>query len=278
MNRIGPQIHEELCRRARDICDAISIGAPITRSYGGHYFSPLQALQLDALRASLPAEDSYREVALAALLFVASDCAAAPGHTAQPFQPTKSANFFLFEAWRRDPLALSLKALREICPRHAKRLGQTSVANAIEMVEKMQRNDLVVLDPPYSAVQYSRFYHVFETIVRGDCGPVEGVGRYPPQAERPRSGFSQKSRSQLDLDELLKAISRQRATVILTFPAAESSNGLSGEKVIELATRYFDLRQQSAQTRFSTLGGNGNVSHRPARKLSEELILLLEPA
>ena len=226
----------------------------------------------------LPQDAPYREVALASLVYVASDCAAAPGHTAQPFQPTKSASAFLFEAWRKTPLTLCTKALREICPRHAKRLGQTRVSDAFEMIESVQANDLVILDPPYSSVQYSRFYHVFETVVRGHCGAVDGVGRYPPPAERPRSGFSQKSRSVLELDRLLKAISRRSANVILTFPAGESSNGLSGDKVIELATQYFKLRHQSVQTRFSTLGGNGTANHRPARRTSEELVLLLAPA
>src|ERR1700731_3453760 len=85
---------------ARDIC--LGGEGLITRSYGGHYFSPMQALAFDVLRATIPIENKVRSVALAALISAASRCAAAPGHTAQPFQPTPGAAEFFFEGWRRD--------------------------------------------------------------------------------------------------------------------------------------------------------------------------------
>lgn len=75
---------------------------PITRAYGGHYFSPTQSVWIDALRFTLPDDEPKRTVALAALIDAASQCAAAPGHTAQPFQPTLTAKQFLKEAWERD--------------------------------------------------------------------------------------------------------------------------------------------------------------------------------
>jgi len=58
---------------------------PVTRAYGGHYFSPRQAIWIDALRATAPTDEPARGTALAALIQAASQCAAAPGHTAQPF-------------------------------------------------------------------------------------------------------------------------------------------------------------------------------------------------
>jgi len=63
---------------------------PITHAYGGHYFSPLQATWIDVLRCDIPEYEPVRTVALAALIFAASCCAASPGQTAQPFQPTHS--------------------------------------------------------------------------------------------------------------------------------------------------------------------------------------------
>src|SRR4029077_6397731 len=75
--------------------------SPITRAYGGHYFSARQAMQLDALRATLPDGNRSRTIALAALIRAASRCAAAPGHTAQPFQPTRSGRKHLADAWKK---------------------------------------------------------------------------------------------------------------------------------------------------------------------------------
>src|SRR5580658_119171 len=47
---------------AREMC--ASSRRPITQAYGGHYFSPKQALILDALRSALPTDRGKRCVAL----------------------------------------------------------------------------------------------------------------------------------------------------------------------------------------------------------------------
>ena len=71
---------------------------PISKAYGGYYYSPAQALVFDALRQSLPTNTAKRKVALAALVEAVSRAAAAPGHTAQPFQPTESSAKYIIEA------------------------------------------------------------------------------------------------------------------------------------------------------------------------------------
>lgn len=259
---------------ARTLCASIE-GEVVWKAYGGYYLSPLQALIFDALRLSLPKDEPYRTVCLAALISAASACAASPGHTAQPFQPTPKAVKYLLEAWQRDPFYYCNKALREICKRHAKVIGNAYVQDAVELASDVQENDLLILDPPYSSVHYSRFYHVLETIARGECGPVEGSGRYPPKCERPQSLFSLKSYSEATLSLLLSKLSARRTLVILTFPAESSSNGLTGEKVLQIARNYFQVDKQLVKSYFSTLGGNRE--HRPARQSLQELILLLKP-
>ena len=63
------------------------VGLPVTCAYGGHYFSPQQTVWIDAFRATLPVDEPARATALAALIQASSQCAASPGHTAQPFRP-----------------------------------------------------------------------------------------------------------------------------------------------------------------------------------------------
>src|ERR1017187_8932267 len=74
---------------ARGLCG--SSNTLITRSYGGHYFSPEQALTADALLATMPTYEPHRSACLATLIWAVARCVAAPGHTAQPFQPTGGA-------------------------------------------------------------------------------------------------------------------------------------------------------------------------------------------
>ena len=261
--------------QARALCMQFADYGPVWAAYGGHYFSPLQALTLDALRSTLPNEEPHRSAALAALISAASACTASPGHTAQPFQPTIGAAEYLLEAWRRDPFYYCRRELEEICSRRSQVVGTAYVQDAQALASQTQEGDLVILDPPYSNVHYSRFYHVLETVARGKCETVEGVGRYPPRHERPQSLFSLQTKSRDALANLLASLSENKATAILTFPVGQSSNGLSGNAVIEIAQEYFRVAKESVNSRFSTLGGNKD--HRPARHNTHELILLLIP-
>lgn len=246
---------------------------PLSRAYGSYYFSPLQSLWLDALRASLPEADDLRNVALAALIQAASRCAASPGHTAQPFKPNETAGRFLIEAWERDLPGIVRARIDDIAPRKARKRGQAYCMDASELAETARDGDLVFLDPPYSGVHYSRFYHVLESVARGQVGDVSGTGRYPERSERPTSDFSMLTTSKRAFDELLAILARKRANVIITFPAGKASNGLSGEDVKALAADHFRIEEAKVSSRFSTLGGD--LKHRAARQQADELILTL---
>jgi adenine-specific DNA-methyltransferase len=265
----------KLVEGARLLCEKPSDIGPIWNAYGGHYFGPVQAITFDYMLRHLPQNEPERSVCLAAVISAASKCAAAPGHTAQPFQPTDTAGRFLYEAWKRDPLSICENALFEICPRHAKVVGKAIVSDALDVAPSLRSSDLVIVDPPYSGVHYSRFYHVLETITRGWCSSVSGVGRYPPVAERPQSDYSKKSQSRLALENLLKTLASVKANVIVTFPSGECSNGLSGKIILEIARIWFDVEEKTINGRFSTLGGNN--THRSPRKPSSELLLVMQP-
>jgi len=263
-------------KQARELCASVQArDAVIWSSYGGYYFSPTQALAFDAMLHCLPDREPLRSVYLAAIIIVASKCAASPGHTAQPFRPTSTAGPFLREAWQRDPIDYFRRALLDICPRHALVRGHAKIADAVEEARKLRSTDFVFVDPPYSGVHYSRFYHVLETIARGGCGPVSGDGRYPPFEERPQSSFSNKSESGAALALLLERLADAGCTVLFTFPASRCSNGLSGKNIEMEAGKRFVIEKKYVTSKFSTLGGNN--AHRKARARRKELMLLMRP-
>ncbi len=276
-------------KNSRRLCKIKSTIGPVWAAYGGYYFSPKQALMLDYLINNLPKHSESRNLCLAAAIIAASRCAASPGHTAQPFQPTKTASKFIKVAWEMDVIKLCKNALKEIAPLHAKIKGKAIVSTAKRLVSNLEKGDLVLIDPPYSGVQYSRFYHVLETIARGRCGPVSGAGRYPSLSERPQSAFSNASQSLKALEELMLGLAKKETTVIFTFPKGECSNGLSGNTIIETAKKWFEIDKASrihehnvVIGKFSTLGGNNklklkNNRLKKSRVKSEELLLLLKP-
>ncbi len=263
----------EMVRASRTLCGTTRGSGMIWQSYGGHYYSPSQAVTLDLMIKTLPEVEPMRTVCLAATISTGSQCAASPGHTAQPFQPTPGASPFLAEAWARDPMGAARKALKQICSRRAAVVGQANVGDAVEVSSTLRSSDLVIVDPPYSGVQYSRFYHVLETIARRKPQRVVGTGRYPPLELRPQSAFSRPSESRQALDTLLARLSRSGSTVIFTFPVGESSNGLSGDIITRMSDHLFDVEQEKIYSRLSTLGGNN--TNRRARSELHELVLVL---
>ena len=251
-----------------------SVG-PVWNAYGGYYYSPAQAIAFDYLRSYLPGDPMLRSLCLGVLIMAASRCAASPGHTAQPFRPTPTALQYIEASWLRDPFDEVRKLSPDVTRRAAQVRGKAVVGDASEVATTMTSGDLVLVDPPYSAAQYSRFYHVLETIAKGSCGPVEGAGRYPPIDERPQSDFSKRSTSHAAVRTLLETLGGVQASVIMTFPQHGASNGLEGEELTSIASEWFRVDVTSADTRFSTLGGNGKL--RAARRRGIELVLSLEP-
>lgn len=253
--------------------------ASLVNAYAGHYYSPIQAAWIQALRDSIPAKSPNREVCLAALVMAASKCAAAPGHTAQPFQPTATALKFLQISWRRDLCMDTQAALAFVAPVHAKMAGEAHVGDANKVALKLKAGDLVFIDPPYSAVQYSRFYHVLEAIAAGTTSPVFGVGRYPPLNERPSSQYSMKTTSLTAIQELLASLAERDVSAIVTFPDHECSNGIDANMIKGVASELFKIRAHNVTSVFSTLGGPSSQKHgsRLARLSADEMILCLEP-
>src|SRR5262249_32984254 len=147
--------------------------------YGGAYFGIGQAVEIDRIRIAI-ARDAFtdweRDVLLTALLSVASECAFSPGkHFAQPHRIRDDKDLtFLRQRILKDR-ALDVRALfservaRILDVAAPAREGHTAVratlADLLENPAPAGGVRLIYADPPYTAQQYSRFYHVLETLV-----------------------------------------------------------------------------------------------------------------
>jgi hypothetical protein len=270
--KLGSAPIADVAKSARTLCARSA--SSFCRAYGGWYYSPLQAMTLDALRRAASSV-SGTDVAVAAVVQAASICAASPGHTAQPFKTDTGAAPFVVEAWRKDARDVTRRAAQRIADRCALVLGEASADDAERVAGTLKENDLAFLDPPYSAVHYSRFYHVLESIARNHVNDVSGAGRYPPPEDRPQSAFSVVTQSDAALHRLMTVIAERGASAVVTFPAGVASNGLSGHRVREMSGDLFQIDEEKVSSRFSTLGGDRR--HRSARQDAEELILTLRP-
>lgn len=279
-----PRIGGSLSRKKVDAArrwSGTKSSLPITFAYGGFYFSPRQSVWIDALRRNLPKGKIARDAALASLIKTASQCVASPGHTAQPFQPTLTGKQYIAEAWKKSISIRTRQNFKQLAKSCALEKGKAHKADANQIAKNVTAGDVVFVDPPYSGVHYSRFYHVLETIAAGKSGHVSGQGRYPNEVRRVRSRYSLTSEASDALNDLLRTLSARSSKVIMTFPNHKCSNGLSGYRVQKIAAKHFSVRRKSVASRFSSLGGTGdnrgNEAGRAARRHTRELVLTLTP-
>ncbi|MEM8541430.1 MAG: DNA adenine methylase [Pseudomonadota bacterium] len=207
-------------------------------AYAGSYFGLLQSIEIDAIRSAIDAakaegqinEDEHQWLVLA-LAVAMNRCTNSTGHFAQPLTP-KASNIRRFALQRqksiKDNFLSALEALFPVGTRdwRLKNISLRGDANStIASLGKDGRKkpSVVYADPPYTSDQYSRYYHLYETLLLYDYPTVEGKGRYRP--DRSVSDFCLSSRVSGAFDRLIANCAEIGAELILSYP----TNGLLKE-------------------------------------------------
>ncbi|MFT4394618.1 DNA adenine methylase [Gordonia lacunae] len=230
-----------------------------TLYFSAGYLSLNQAIDIDAIRYAIDnLDEDYRVAALAAWLKAIGDCVNSTGHTAQylraanPSSATRVSANFRKDVWTR--FFHHATRFEEIGRSEWKRrnLVTNTEANELLRTRSDRRYQVVYADPPYTKDQYSRYYHVFETLLLYDYPDSVGMGRY--RTDRLPSDFSTKSRVVKAFDELCKHVSAVESMLFLSYP----SNGLACTTDIhleEILHQWFrSVRVQTTTLDHSTLG------------------------
>ena len=119
----------------------------------------------------------------------------------------------------------------------------------------VQESDLVYADPPYSTAQYSRYYHVLETLVKYDDPKVEFKGLYRP--DRFSSAFSKTSEVEKEFEYLFSNVAKFNKKLVLSY--VNSGSGLLPEKtVVTLAESFFSKVSKPIRFNYNhSMMGNG---------------------
>lgn len=161
--------------------------------YSDTYFSREQCIDIDKIRhaADLEKDIIRKSLILTALMHAMGYCQSSAGHFAQYMSKENSRIKELRKLSIKDSF---IKWLSE------SKISSTSYENMIfsEDYEALLKSNLaknarvVYLDPPYSEAQYSRFYHLLETLVKYDFPKVKYKGLY--REDRFQSNFCYKNR------------------------------------------------------------------------------------
>lgn len=241
--------------------------------FSAGYLSLQQAIEVDALRAALEMSDlrgepGYYDWAIAAWLRAVSLVLNAPGHTAQYLRPNSDAAFKrITRSWQRSiwgEFATALEFVDQVGSIEWRAKNTVHNSDALDLVagNELSHVAAVYADPPYTKDQYSRFYHVYETLYRYDFPQSIGAGRARP--DRFATAFSLKSAVQSAFHDLCRNVSRLNLPLVLSYP----DNGLlnqTGSRVDAITAKYFATTSVvQVPTLHSTLGASRGSSTKNA--------------
>lgn len=107
--------------------------------------------------------------------------------------------------------------------------------DANELVKKI-KSDVAFIDPPYNSRQYSRFYHLLETIIKWDKPDLSGVAMKPP--EENMSDYCRKSAPEVFKDLITNINSKY---IVVTYNNTYNSKSSSSMNKITLEEILFSL-------------------------------------
>lgn len=231
--------------------------------FASAYFSIGQSIEIDSLRYAIDlAPTKHRSRYLYALIQAASHCAAAPGHFAQFLIPRDRENTRYIARLRTRSVFDRFLAALDSFPRPTcfdRKRNRTFQSDATLLLQKRaeelpRRKFVIYADPPYSRAQYSRYYHVLETLALYDYPECSSKGRY--REGRFHTDFSRKSRVAIAMEEFIAAAAATEASLYISYPR----NGLlsdAGVSLRDLLKKYYEKVKLVAHEplHHSTMGG-----------------------
>lgn len=271
-------------------------------TYAGTYFGVEQAVRLDALRGailSLEREGSIDGWQLAAMLTALSFAASRSVHSAGKHfaQPLKLSPTDFHRRRLLSDRALSVDdafrvGLAEV-ERSARPPGENHVVELVEAerVDGSRLRELgvrsVYADPPYTAQQYSRFYHVLDVLVSGRPATLQlrgdrvTTGLYP--VDRHRSRFCSRTQAPAAFAELSRHVRDAGARLVVSYSVSDhasvgNARSIGLEPLLDLLRKTFGSRgvhMEELDIRYRQFNSSGFSS--PTRN-DTEVLIVAEPS
>lgn len=206
----------------------------VSINYGNKYFRYNDAKIIGYIRQYIEEEllaNKINEkeycILLASLLYSFDRCANTVGHYEAYIKGKEIRNVFSFELVEPIQTKNIINIYRE---------DSNLLAKKIEA-------DIAFIDPPYNSRQYSRFYHVLETIVKWEKPTLHGVAMKPP--EENMSNYCRNSAPQV-FAELIKDL--RVKYIVVTYnntydsKSTSSRNKITLEEIKEILERKGETR------------------------------------
>lgn len=246
-----------------------------TRSYSHGYFTLRQSAEIDSIRAAIDRAVAKRAIAakdrdwlLLALSHSVRKAAFTTGHFAQYLTlAPRTLKRFQKVASRRvwDSFLEEIEGLPALAIRATGHNNNVYRSDATQLLRRLRnakvRPGIVYADPPYTADHYSRYYHVWESLILYDYPSLTGKGRYRP--DRFQTPYSIKAEVKGALNGFIAAARALDSTLVLSYPA----NGLLHEAGCSpyalLKNSYSKVERFSMRHQHSTMGASDGLAKSP---------------
>lgn len=273
---------------------------PMTSVYAGNYFGIRQTLTLDMLHSMCTQLVADKRLSLwqqaaakTAIMHAASIAVHSAGkHFAQPLKTTSDNARFLNRRLLSDRRESIVRRFEEGCqsvssiPFYTHDAHRSVRGAAESVVGDIGTQQLYYLDPPYTAQQYSRFYHLLETLADDGVPKIPAdapitSGLYPEN--RYKSAFSARSKAPAAFASLVGAIAKQGASAIISYSASSaSSNGnarmVSLPELLEICVGAFGKKRVDCLTMGHRYRQFNNTENSNSKRDDKEVLILCKSA
>ncbi len=252
-----------------------------TTYYSNSFFSFEQSIDIDSLRFAIDQikDKNKQAVYLSCLMSALSKSVGSSGHFAEYLNPTSlGTSKYVIGQRKRSILKHFLSKLEEFKDLYRSEEWENKVYNKDykDLVRLLINNGeisnikLVYIDTPYTSSQYSRYYHIPETLVKYDYPQISidkrtnRIVKGGYRNDRHQSKYSHSSEVEQAFYDLFKIMS---SSTNATLAVSYSDNSLIKpvEKLIKIANHFYKTVEKKNGYLHSAQGsrfkGNGQGQH-----------------
>lgn len=233
-----------------------------SETYADTYFSFEQCREIEEIRARISrlSDEILAAVYLTVLAFAMGLCQSSPGHFAQ-FMPASHKRVealrgkSVFEAFESRCIDIEFRINGPRCHLFRREAGELIHDEALSSLAP--EGSVVYFDPPYTTAQYSRYYHLLETVVLDDRPVVLHKARY--RNDRFQSTFCSTKKAYASFEGFFKRFAASGWSLVISY----SSHGVVPiDDLIDLTRTYYSHVDVESRSYAHSMQGRGQVSDR----------------
>lgn len=207
-----------------------------SKNYKDTYFSESQCKEIDNLRYAIEKQSSEDKKNLYLTLLMSAMCKAqsTTGHFAQYLPKDNNRVQSLRKISILDNFFIKLQDFENfVISKYKNKVFQLDYKELFKL-EEMKDVKCFYLDSPYTTDQYSRFYHILETVCKYDNPKLSYKAKY--RDNRISSDFCYKATVANEFENIISFAKANNSSLIISY----SNHGvIEIEKLIELSKKYY---------------------------------------